>query len=659
MPPTIDELTRENERLRALFNYSAASLVLFDAHPPYTVLAHNTYYQELWSEPFRSQGVVGKTLIEYMPDVEGVMAVYDEVIASRRGKTLLRFPYDGLPRGRTWWNWHVSPVLRGEEVVALAHMAIDVTNEVMAHDALRETRDYLESLFGYANAPIIVWDPALRITRFNHAFERLTSYQAQEVIGRELQLLFPEESREASLAKIMRTVEGERWESVEIPIRRKDGEVRLALWNSANVRAEDGERIIATIAQGQDITLRARAEEALRASEERLRLALAERERVERERESYLAAVEEANEAKDLFFNILSHELRTPLAAMLNAVEVLKSADATEPQRARVTRLLERNVRHQTRLIDDLLDLSRIMRKKVQLVRQTLDLRQLVSAQIEEVEFDARSARLALETTTPERPVLVSADPVRLGQVISNLLTNAIKYSEPDGAIEVKVTVDGDRAAVRVKDTGIGIAPGLLPHLFEAFRQAETSLARSKGGLGIGLAVARSLAELHGGALAAASGGLGCGSEFTLTLPLCTDAAAARDAEDAPPTGTGRRVLVVEDSVDLLESMVILLELMGHTVLAARDGAAAIEVARRERLDVALIDIGLPDMDGYEVARRLRGDPATREIRLVALTGYATPEHRARSLAAGFDHHLAKPVSMEVLQQSLQGGCIT
>jgi PAS domain S-box-containing protein len=787
----------------------------------------------------------------------------------------------------------ITELRRAEEALRQQRreLEIRVTSEVAARDALRETRDYLESLLGYANAPIIVWDPSLRITRFNRAFERLTGYRAQEVIGRELQLLFPRASREASLAKIMRTSEGEHWESVEIPIRRKDGEERLALWNSANVRAEDGERIIATIAQGQDITQRKQAEDALRASEERLRLALTagrmgtwdwhvpsgdviwneehfrmlgyepgsvapsyqawaarvhpddraaaeslvhasvarggeynhefrslasdgtvrwveargrmehdaagqplrqygvmlditdrkraeealrlseerlrahidnspmavvefdpefqvtrwsqqaehlfgwtadeilgrriadmrwvyeedvesvgaesagllsgerprsvnvnrnyrkdgaivhcewydsalydaqgrlisilalvrditERKRAEEEREQHLAAIEEANEAKDLFFNTLSHELRTPLAAMQNAVEVLKNREASAAQRARLTNLLERNIRHQTRLIDDLLDLSRIMRKKVELVRQALDLGQLVVAQVEGVEVSARKARLALETSTSEQRVLVSADPERLGQVISNLLTNAIKYTEPGGVITARVAADGDQATVRVKDTGIGIAPELLPHVFEAFRQAETSLARSKGGLGIGLAVARSLAELHGGTLDGASDGPGRGSEFTLRLPLCTDDAASLRAGDAVEGRCNRmRVLVVEDGADLLESMIILLELMGHTVIAAADGRAAIELAKRERPDAALIDIGLPDMDGYDVARALRREPALTETRLVALTGYATPEHRARALAAGFDHHLAKPVAMEDLQRALQ-----
>jgi CheY-like chemotaxis protein/anti-sigma regulatory factor (Ser/Thr protein kinase) len=376
---------------------------------------------------------------------------------------------------------------------------------------------------------------------------------------------------------------------------------------------------------------------------------------MEVEREKHLAAVAEANEAKDVFFNTLSHELRTPLAAMLNAVEVLKNPEV-KAHHARVVDLLERNVRQQTRLIDDLLDLSRIIRGKVEIVRKPLDLRQLVAAQVEGVEASARSARLALELRASEQPLSISADPERLGQVISNLLTNAIKYTEPGGAIRVTIAAEGDQATVRVKDTGIGIESELLPHVFEAFRQAETSLGRSKGGLGIGLAVARSLAELHGGTLAGFSEGLGRGSEFVLRLPLGTTLAGSAGARDARPgPARGRRVLLVEDSADLRESMKILLELMGNTVIAAADGRTAIETARREEPDTVLIDIGLPDIDGYEVAQALRKDPRTRNLRLVALTGYATPEHRDRALRAGFDQHLAKPIDADQLQQALSG----
>jgi CheY-like chemotaxis protein len=252
--------------------------------------------------------------------------------------------------------------------------------------------------------------------------------------------------------------------------------------------------------------------------------------------------------------------------------------------------------------------------------------------------------------------VPISADAVRLGQVISNLLTNAIRYTEPGGAITVTVAAEGDRATVRVKDTGIGIASEWLSRVFEAFRQAP-SLAHSKGGLGIGLAVAQSLAELHGGQLEAFSEGLGRGSEFVLRLPLGNQPASA------PEPGTvrtgqarGQRVLLADDSADLRESMAILLELMGHTVITAEDGRTAIEMARREKPDAALIDIGLPDINGYEVAHALREDAQTRGLRLVALTGYATPEHRDRALRAGFDQHLAKPIDADQLQRVLDGG---
>jgi PAS domain S-box-containing protein len=382
---------------------------------------------------------------------------------------------------------------------------------------------------------------------------------------------------------------------------------------------------------------------------------ITERKEMERDRERHLAQVREANEAKDLFFNTLSHELRTPLAAMVNAIEVLKKPDVARNQRTRAFGILERNIRHQTRLIEDLLDLSRIMRKKVEIDREPLDLREVVGAQVEAIEPAAQQAHLSLRIEAPVEPVPIVGDIVRLGQVVSNLLSNAVKFTAPGGWIKVRVAPEHGEAAVRVADNGIGIAPEVLPQIFEPFRQAETSKTRVKG-LGIGLAVARSLAELHGGTLEARSGGLGHGSELIFRLPLQT----ARAAQEVPVPAKqavrqGRRVLVIEDNADLRDSLLILLEMLGHTVMAASDGSAGVTLARRERPEVALIDIGLPDMDGYAVARVLRSDPTLGDTRLIALSGYVTPEHRERALAAGFDRHLPKPVDVDELQRVLAG----
>ena len=372
---------------------------------------------------------------------------------------------------------------------------------------------------------------------------------------------------------------------------------------------------------------------------------ISERQQACLQTQRHLEELEEANEAKDLFFNALSHELRTPLAAMLTSVEVLKHPAAEEGQRDGALGVLERSVRHQARLIDDLLDLSRIVRGTVTLSTEPLDLREVVAAQWGSAEPEAAKAGLSLRVQAPDEPVLVAGDRLRLGQVIANLLSNATKFTERGGSILVQTSIEQDVAVVRVSDTGVGISAELMTHLCEPFRQGQTSLARTKGGLGIGLAVSRSMAELHGGTLEARSAGIGQGSELALRIPLAAPGAASEPVAKTPAAEPPRRhVLVVEDNADLRDTLVTLLKLMGHTITAADCGRRAVEIVGREQLDMALIDIGLPDIDGYEVARQIRANPATKDLMLVALSGYATADHRERALEAGFDVHLAKPV---------------
>jgi len=334
---------------------------------------------------------------------------------------------------------------------------------------------------------------------------------------------------------------------------------------------------------------------------------------------------------------------------------VLRNPNASASQRAKMLDILERNVRTQARLIDDLLDLSRLMRDKVELVREPLDLRQVVAAQVEQAATLAARRQITLTLEANELPLPVTGDCGRLGQIVSSVLTNAIKFTDPGGSVIVRAGSAQGHALLSVADTGIGIAPELLPWIFEPFRPNGSATDRSRGGLGIGLAVARSLAQMHGGSLQARSEGLGRGSELTLRLPLRAsdgDAMPATVAEALPVAH--RRVLLVEDSPDLSDTLAIMLRLLGHTAILAPNGEVALELARTEHPDAALIDIGLPGMNGYELARALRADPATRRIRLVALTGYATAEHRARALAAGFEHHVPKPVDQEELRRLLE-----
>jgi CheY-like chemotaxis protein len=319
----------------------------------------------------------------------------------------------------------------------------------------------------------------------------------------------------------------------------------------------------------------------------------------------------------------------------------------------------ERQLQHLTRLVDDLLDVSRIGRGKILLRRERLDLGQLVGGIVEDHRRAVDAAQLTLALDLPPEPVWVQGDPVRLAQVVANLLNNAIKFTDPGGRIEVQVAAAGDarRAGVTVRDTGIGIDPETLPHVFEMFSQADRSLHRSPGGLGLGLALVKGLIELHGGELRAASGGPGTGAEFQFELPQAPAADGPRDAvADDPPVAPPLRILIVEDNRDAAETLRVLLELSRHQVVVAYAGAAALEAARLFRPEVVLCDLGLPGMDGLAVARALHQDPAGAMARLIAMTGYGSEADQARSREAGFEQHLTKPVNPEELQRILAAG---
>ncbi len=367
--------------------------------------------------------------------------------------------------------------------------------------------------------------------------------------------------------------------------------------------------------------------------------------------------VKDADRRKDEFLAMLAHELRNPLAPVRNALHILRLA-AKDPAALEQTRpMMERQVEHLVRLVDDLLDVSRLMRGKIALRPERVDLAAVIARAAETAGpvIDARGHRL--EITLPPEPLPVSGDVVRLTQVLANLLTNAAKYQERAGRIRLTAGREGGSAVVRVKDDGIGIAPDLLPHIFDLFMQADHSLARSQGGLGIGLTLVHSLVQMHGGSVEARSAGPGQGSEFTVRLPLLTEAepAAAAEAPRPEKTAAGRkqRVLIVDDNVDGAHSLAMLVRLWGHEVRLAHDGPGGVELAETYRPDLVLLDIGLPGLSGYEVARQIRDDPGLAGSVLVAMTGYGQEEDRRRSRAAGFDHHLVKPVEPGALEELL------
>lgn len=366
--------------------------------------------------------------------------------------------------------------------------------------------------------------------------------------------------------------------------------------------------------------------------------------------------LQRASAAKDEFLAMLAHELRNPLAATRNAVELIKRLDPADQRYLQALGTLERQVRHQGLLLDDLLDVSRITRGKILLRPRRVDLAELVRNAVQDHRRAMDDTGLRLEFSVPDEAVWVSGDPIRLGQTLDNLLNNALKFTDAGGSVHVGLTASGECAQLTVRDTGIGISPEMLPHLFESFAQADRTLDRSRGGLGLGLAVVKGLVNLHGGTVRATSDGPGTGAQFVIELPLAGPGIAAPNAEVDAAVCHGPvslRVLIIEDNRDAAETLRDLLELSGHIVDVAYSGTLGVEAARRFWPDAVLCDLGLPGMDGYEVAQALRLDPSTAEARLIAVTGYGQAEDRQRSLEAGFDLHLTKPVDPPEIERLL------
>lgn len=374
------------------------------------------------------------------------------------------------------------------------------------------------------------------------------------------------------------------------------------------------------------------------------------------ERERLLEALREADRRKDEFLAMLAHELRNPLAPILHAVQILRRREPATAEEAWCEKVIERQTAHLTRLVDDLLDISRITQGKVTLQREPVELEAVVTRAVETVRPFLEGRRHELVLELPREPVVLEGDLVRLAQILANLLHNAAKYTPDGGRIELSAEQMDGEALLRLRDNGIGIPPEMLSRVFDLFTQADRSLSRSEGGLGVGLTLVRTLVELHGGSVTALSPGPGRGTEILVRLPARPELSRREEAEPVahttPKAAAGRRILVVDDNQDSAESLALLLELHGHEVRTAFAGPAALETASTFRPDVVLLDIGLPGMDGYEVARRLRADD--HRSLLVALTGYGRDDDRQRSQEAGFDHHLVKPVDLEELARVLE-----
>jgi len=375
------------------------------------------------------------------------------------------------------------------------------------------------------------------------------------------------------------------------------------------------------------------------------------------DRERAEAALLEDDRRKDEFLATLAHELRNPLAPIRQAALLSRSDQATAEQKTWAHEVISRQVQNMSLLLDDLLDVSRITRGSLELRRERTTLAQILESAVETARPAIEEKRQVLSVNLPDHAVEIDADPLRLSQVLSNLLTNAARYTDPEGHIGVTAEAGSDEIVIRVRDSGIGISPEQLPRIFEMFSRVREKHERSAGGLGIGLALTRGLVELHGGRVSAHSDGLGKGSEFAVHLPAKLASPNAPVTEPEPPAVTERRrrVLVADDNTDAGESLAMLLRLDGHHVELAQNGPEALDLFERMKPEIAILDIGMPGLSGYDVARRIRQNNGKDGVLLIALTGWGQESDKARAAAAGFDHHFTKPVEPSILSALISG----
>jgi PAS domain S-box-containing protein len=463
------------------------------------------------------------------------------------------------------------------------------------------------------------------IQSWNAGATRLFGYTADEAIGRSITMLMPPERVDEEPGILERIRRGDRIDHYETIRRCKDGKLVDISLTVSPITDERG-KIVAASKIARDITDRKRAERALL----------------------------EADRQKNEFLATLAHELRNPLAPIRNSLNVLRLTRGDVPAAERVRETMERQVNHLVRLVDDLLDIARITAGKLELRREPTEIASIIRSAVETSRPLIDAQRHQLSITLPAQPLTVEADPVRLSQVVANLLNNAAKYTESGGQIWLTVSCEAGEVVISVRDTGIGIRADMLPVVMDMFTRTDRGRTHSQDGLGIGLALVKRLVELHGGRVEATSEGDGRGSEFTVRLRLFAKQLPAVDpgipVQSDRPIAPRQRVLVVDDNQDAATSLAMLLRILGSDVETAHDGRSALQAFVDFRPSVVLLDLGMPDMNGYEVARRLRELPQFEKVTLVALTGWGQEDDRRKTHEAGFDEHMVKPVNVDALQ---------
>jgi PAS domain S-box-containing protein len=555
--------------------------------------------------------------------------VRDGVIAGPGNPTVL-LAADGTKRPID----HRAAPIRGEtgETVGVVLIFRDVTEQRRAEQALRDSEQRFTRFMDHL--PGLAWIKDLhgRYEYANDAAMIAFNIPRAELYGKTDEDVFPPETAALFRENDRRALDSGTGVQVIETLEQGDGVRHHSLVSKFPIAGPDG-RAALVGGMAIDITDRLRAEEALK----------------------------DADRRKDEFLAVLAHELRNPLAPIRNSLHIMKQVGTDAALLGRVREMVERQVQHMTRMVDDLLDVSRITRGKIELRKEAVDLGPVVERTAEAARPLFEDRRQTLTVDLPPEPLRLEADPTRLEQVLANLLNNAAKYTDHGGQVFLSVRREGGGLVLRVRDTGVGIAPDMLAHVFEPFVQADRVLHQSQGGLGIGLTLVRRLVEMHGGSVTAHSEGPAKGSEFVVRLPAVaaespTPGATAAGAGGEPArAATRRRIVVADDNVDAAESLALLLRLDGHDVRVAHDGAAALAAVEADPPDLVILDIGMPVMNGYDVARRLRQRPGLDRLMLVAMTGWGQAEDRRRSHEAGFDHHLIKPVEPEALRRLLAG----